>query len=111
MPSLDRAGSGAYRIVFRHHAVYRPSEHEASDERRLGFAVRSIRFRPLPPEAVIEAPSTAGEPSSPPPPPGENEAEAVDGTGAPPPMEANISEAIPPPAPETREADLALPST
>lgn len=66
MRTLDRSGCGAYRVVFRHQAVFRPSDDGGSGElRRLGFAVSSIRFLPLPRKPVDEAPANATDRPSP----------------------------------------------
>jgi hypothetical protein len=71
--TLSQAAPDFCRIVFRHSAVYSPGEDGSPDARRLGFAVRSIAFTPLPADSLDaarengEAEFDAGRPPASPP--------------------------------------------
>jgi glycosyltransferase involved in cell wall biosynthesis len=62
MRSLARSDSDFCRIACRHKTVFSPAEAGAADSRRLGFAVRSISFVPLPRTASAAAASQAEAP-------------------------------------------------
>jgi len=54
MSAIARSRSGFCRITFRHQAVYSPRDEGGADARRLGFAVRSILFVPMPEDIAAE---------------------------------------------------------